>query len=237
MKRRLPRYPHRVAGFTLIELLVVIAILSILAAFLFPVFSSAREAARKAACLSNVKQIGAALLQYAQDYDEVLPAASDGRPGENVTGVWMFYSVFGNETGAKARFDASRGSLYPYVKNAQVFVCPSDGTARQSGNSYAVNQYVFENGVVGCRPGKPLAAFGDTASWTAIGEEPMSNGGPPWGDGDSTNDAFLNTAVGDRISFRHGGGSIWWFLDGHAKWLKREQVFARHLLTGGVPLR
>ncbi|MEN6304741.1 MAG: prepilin-type N-terminal cleavage/methylation domain-containing protein, partial [Armatimonadia bacterium] len=61
-------------GFTLIELLVVIAIIAILAAILFPVFAKAREKARQSSCLSNMKQMGLACLQYAQDYDEVLPA-------------------------------------------------------------------------------------------------------------------------------------------------------------------
>src|SRR5881396_3209405 len=64
-------------GFTLIELLVVIAIIAILAAILFPVFAQAREAARKAVCQSNLKQIGAAAIMYASDYDGyVLRAAS-----------------------------------------------------------------------------------------------------------------------------------------------------------------
>src|SRR5580704_601587 len=57
-------------GFTLIELLVVIAIIGILAAILFPVFASAREKARQITCLSNLRQIGLASLQYVQDYDE-----------------------------------------------------------------------------------------------------------------------------------------------------------------------
>jgi prepilin-type N-terminal cleavage/methylation domain-containing protein len=61
-------------GFTLIELLVVIAIIAILAAILFPVFARARENARRSSCQSNMKQIGLSLLQYVQDYDEVLPA-------------------------------------------------------------------------------------------------------------------------------------------------------------------
>src|SRR5256712_9936832 len=57
-------------GFTLVELLVVIAIIAILAAILFPVFAHAREKARQTSCLSNLKQLGAAMLMYAQDYDE-----------------------------------------------------------------------------------------------------------------------------------------------------------------------
>ncbi len=63
-------------GFTLIELLVVIAIIAILAAILFPVFARAREKARQASCLSNVKEVMLAILMYADDYDETLcPAA------------------------------------------------------------------------------------------------------------------------------------------------------------------
>jgi len=61
-------------GFTLIELLVVIAIIAILAAILFPVFSRAREQARKSACLSNAKQIGLAIQMYSQNWDEKLPS-------------------------------------------------------------------------------------------------------------------------------------------------------------------
>jgi prepilin-type N-terminal cleavage/methylation domain-containing protein/prepilin-type processing-associated H-X9-DG protein len=120
------RRPAPRRGFTLIELLVVIAIIAILAAILFPVFARARDKARQASCLSNLKQIGMALNQYAQDYDESHP------------GVWFGpvarapWSQPSNDTLFYKWMDA----VYPYVKNEQVFNCPSDGVNKK---------YVFRN--------------------------------------------------------------------------------------------
>lgn len=103
-------------GFTLIELLVVIAIVAILAAILFPVFSRAREKARQASCLSNLKQIGLAGLQYAQDYDERLfPFAYDD---------WQHY-WWGLVDYANRTVDFTRSLIYPYMRNVQIKACPS----------------------------------------------------------------------------------------------------------------
>ena len=91
-------------GFTLIELLVVIAIIAILASILFPVFASAREKARQATCASNLRQLALAVLQYTNDYDEVLPASNyylivtDGSNGRLNTSTYnLSLTVFGKQ--------------------------------------------------------------------------------------------------------------------------------------------
>ncbi|MCS6862516.1 MAG: DUF1559 domain-containing protein [Abditibacteriales bacterium] len=98
---------RRQGAFTLIELLVVIAIIAILAAILMPVFAQAREKARTASCQSNLKQIMSAILMYNQDYDEqVMP---NGWYQLGTTGNWITWMELVN----------------PYIKNEQVFKCPS----------------------------------------------------------------------------------------------------------------
>ena len=96
---------HGRAGFTLIELLVVIAIIAILAAILFPVFAQARDQARKSACLSNLNQMGKAVIMYTQDYDETYPMVYGGYAGIARAAEYIL--------------------VYPYIKNVDVWRCPS----------------------------------------------------------------------------------------------------------------
>jgi prepilin-type N-terminal cleavage/methylation domain-containing protein len=119
----------RKSGFTLIELLVVIAIIAILAAILFPVFARARENARKTSCLSNLKQIGMATIQYAQDYDGHYYAHRN-KNMPNPIAQQSDAQVAGMTTGGpegNRTFWATL--LQPYVKNYQVFACPSNPNA------------------------------------------------------------------------------------------------------------
>src|ERR671917_1270789 len=108
MRARFAQIRRKFRAFPLIELLVVIAIIAILAAILFPVFAQARAKARQTACLSNMKQIGTALMMYTQDYDENYPINHRGIPnsGGDFHGVWAM-------------------EIFPYTKNVDIFKCPS----------------------------------------------------------------------------------------------------------------
>ena len=224
-------------GFTLIELLVVIAIIAILAAILFPVFAQARESARKISCLSNQKQLGLAFQLYIQDYDETMPNSTDGRSGAGLTGGWLYFSRFpANDMSGKA-FDVSQGSLYPYVKNAQIFVCPSDSQGNQSGNSYAANSCIFTQTQPGIALGKSLASFDAVAEWLLLSEEasPTSGSGSEGAflRTNSTDDGYLLYRI-NYLSTRHTQGANCAFVDGHSKWYRAERILTNHFPTGGV---
>jgi prepilin-type N-terminal cleavage/methylation domain-containing protein/prepilin-type processing-associated H-X9-DG protein len=154
-------------GFTLIELLVVIAIIAILAAILFPVFAKAREKARQSACSNNMKQLGLAFQQYAQDWDEryptsvMLPTKEAGNPG-------IEYSAWDQQ-------------IANYVKSNGVYKCPSNSFKKYSVHqpmetvnnkasktrivSYGMNDQLFQVKADGSAPKARLAK---TAKATAI---------------------------------------------------------------------
>lgn len=112
-------------AFTLIELLVVIAIIAILAAILFPVFARARENARRASCQSNLKQVALGFLQYAQDYDGILPRAETDVAGSTTNLNWA-------------------ESIQPYIKSTQIYQCPSDSKA--VGSAAGAYTYTYSYG-------------------------------------------------------------------------------------------
>ncbi len=191
-------------GFALIELLVVIAIIAILAAILFPVFARARAKAQQNTCLSNVKQLMLGCMMYFSDYDQrtftygaLQNGSMTGSPGEGVAAPY---------------------AIFPYVKNAQIYLCPINLPALNANNipptgpdwCYIWNQslisYAGTASLDNCAYAGEMWCFGDKRieRQTSIGTVR-----PPC-------DAY---SQGGRIGKPHNDGLNVGFLDGHAKWM------------------
>ncbi len=187
-------------AFTLIELLVVIAIISILAAQLFPVYAKAREKARTIACVSNVKQIAFATLEYTMDYDEV-----------------MFQAVTGPCTWGDYRGWAEK--LDPYMRNRQILQCHS-GRDRSVQVMYLLNDALSNQ----------LYGAVDNVSWTMVfydGETTATDTDPS--DGDMVTQlsrpqcgvlGLLDPPGYRNNEPRHNEGWNVAYCDGHVKWTR-----------------
>jgi prepilin-type N-terminal cleavage/methylation domain-containing protein/prepilin-type processing-associated H-X9-DG protein len=191
-------------GFTLIELLVVIAIIAILAAILFPVFARAREKARQASCLSNVKQLGLAFQMYKQDYDETWP-----------------FSYWTAATGWMPQFATAPscwgGEVAPYIKNLQIFSCPSATT-------HNTCNYIY-NGWIGCTVGGTASGRNDSSITAPAGTIVIGDSADGWWNIDSGSTTQItappNNAPG-RLNNLHNGGANFGYADGHGKWLQQQ---------------
>jgi prepilin-type N-terminal cleavage/methylation domain-containing protein/prepilin-type processing-associated H-X9-DG protein len=193
-------------GFTLIELLVVIAIIAILAAILFPVFAKAREKARQTSCLSNLKQLGLASLSYVQDYDEHFFTSNNALPAVGL------YTLTDGSTVSTSVNMLWMYQIVPYIKNGQIFVCPSAATKfpistySQAAN-YGFNDENVTGEVLSPLTGTTLASINSPSSTIMLGDCVYYL--MDW-DSDSDNHSPPNPI--------HNGGGNCVFVDGHAKW-------------------
>ena len=200
-------------GFTLIELLVVIAIIAILAAILFPVFAKAREKARQTSCLNNLKQIGTAFMQYVQDYDERMPPRCLNITQTDTTapGTLFITAYNGSTTGYLMSW---MDLIYPYVKNRQVFVCPSATLREANAPSYGYNRRVSDYDVAPARslgeitrPAEIILSL-DYASRYGTYANPQE---------------YASWRAGNYCA-PHNEGTNVTFCDGHSKWLSETDV-------------
>jgi prepilin-type N-terminal cleavage/methylation domain-containing protein/prepilin-type processing-associated H-X9-DG protein len=221
----------RQRGFTLIELLVVIAIIAILAAILFPVFAKAREKAKQASCLSNLKQLSLAFLMYCGDYDDVFPKDTDWNTAlDNNYCIWDM--------------------INPYIKNGQLWNCPSGGYGvtvspvppgggagwwstdvpecgygmnwgfGQNWNNTKLTQvrYPSETFLLADSMGLDLCAYG--GRWERLAYAGIC--GWEVGGGGCTDMAAYR--VDDNT--RHSGGENVAYVDGHVKWQSANSILA-----------
>jgi prepilin-type N-terminal cleavage/methylation domain-containing protein/prepilin-type processing-associated H-X9-DG protein len=199
-------------AFTLIELLVVIAIIAILAAILFPVFAKAREKARQASCQSNLKQMSLAVLMYAQDYDEMLPWYYND--GVTAPMPWL------NPPDWNRNF--WRYLFQPYIKNWQIFVCPSYDTGDMSNINSQGGGYAYHRSDRATGGPKALGSIQFVADYYLLADSAH------WDMSCCQNWAMAHAracgnGVMDDAYCRHNGGSNIAFADGHVKW-KRQQT-------------
>jgi len=192
-------------------------IIAILAAILFPVFARAREKARQASCLSNVKQLGLGLLMYVQDYDEKMPVFEPGwgitpSPPETGCSWWQ--------------------GIYPYVKNYQLYVCPNAnewGPFTYWGRIFAT----FPSyGLNANARGRKLGQINAPAQFMVLGDCCHPMGDAPWrfawpnAPGGYPDKCTTAETQQDPRWAPHSGGSNYCFADGHAKWLNANSFWA-----------
>ncbi|CAN5712009.1 hypothetical protein BH11ARM2_BH11ARM2_19110 [soil metagenome] len=216
-------------AFTLIELLVVITIIAILAALLFPVFSQAKQSANQTSTMSNIRQLGIAASLYESDEDDTLPGATDGGMGAGREGGWIYYATFDDQ------FDVTRGGIYPYAKNREIYKAKGAGRGESRGLSFAINGCLSSLSFLtptydGISAGKSASAIPTPAATMQFGEEALEDNLTDT----TTNDGYLNPYT-DRLSRRWRGKSNVVFLDGHAKLVTVGDDNGFAVLTGGEP--
>jgi prepilin-type N-terminal cleavage/methylation domain-containing protein/prepilin-type processing-associated H-X9-DG protein len=225
-------------GFTLIELMVVISIISMLAAIMFPAFSAARAKARSTVCLSNIKQLGMALLLYADDYDEGFAPFDYKIDDEH----WQYWYGLQTGTWPDFKYDLTKGLLEEYKHNVAIMHCPGfDPTHPMYGRGlgYGYNIMIGGNSLMNRKPSRlaQLQRPSDTIVFAdaALHYDPASWDWPPkivfdtWESTMIVPPSILQSWGYPSMEYRfhdprHFNRANVFFADGHAKSVHRTEL-------------